>query len=217
MLEAILERGLTPTVPSDYERWHCLHWPLAMPEVMERGGFDAIVGNPPFLGGMKISPAMGQNLREWFVSVLARNESGNADLVAYFFLRAFSLLNGRGTLGLIDTNTVAQGRTRKVGLDQMVNFGFTITRTVAAGTGERRIYVRLMSPSGAVIGASGNFTYEQKSLESSASKTIEYTGEEQHVSVVVAAGNDFLAPGRYSVHLFCDGQMIGSSALNIEQ
>ena len=72
-------------------------------------------------------------------------------------------------------------------------------------------------PSGAVIGASGNFTYEQKSLESSASKTIEYTGEEQHVSVVVAAGNDFLAPGRYSVHLFCDGQMIGSSALNIEQ
>ena len=130
MLEAILERGLTPTVPSDYERWHCLHWPLAMPEVMERGGFDAIVGNPPFRGGMKISPAMGQNLREWFVSVLARNESGNADLVAYFFLRAFSLLNGRGTLGLIATNTVAQGRTRKVGLDQMVNFGFTITRAI---------------------------------------------------------------------------------------
>ncbi len=130
MLEALLERGLTPTVPSDYERWHCLHWPLAMPEVMERGGFDAIVGNPPFLGGMKISPAMGQNLREWFVSVLARNESGNADLVAYFFLRAFSLLNGRGTLGLIATNTIAQGRTRKVGLDQMVNFGFTITRAI---------------------------------------------------------------------------------------
>ena len=130
MLEALLERGLTPTVPTDYERWHCLHWPLAMPEVMERGGFDTIVGNPPFLGGMKISPAMGQNLREWFVSVLAGNESGNADLVAYFFLRAFSLLNGRGTLGVIATNTLAQGRTRKVGLDQMVNFGFTITRAI---------------------------------------------------------------------------------------
>ena len=129
-LEETLEAGLTPTVPTDYERWHCLHWPLAMPEVMERGGFDAIVGNPPFLGGMKISPAMGQNLREWFVSVLARNESGNADLVAYFFLRAFSLLNGHGTLGLIATNTLAQGRTRKVGLDQMVNFGFTITRAI---------------------------------------------------------------------------------------
>ena len=130
MLEAILERGLTPTVPTDYKRWHCLHWPLAMPEVMERGGFDAIVGNPPFLGGMKISPAMGKNLREWFVSVLAGNESGNADLVAYFFLRAFSLLNEHGALGLIATNTIAQGSTRKVGLDQMVGFGFTITRAI---------------------------------------------------------------------------------------
>lgn len=130
MLEAILERGLTPTVPTDYERWRCLHWPLAMPEVMERGGFDAIVGNPPFLGGMKISPAMGKNLREWFVSVLAGNESGNADLVAYFFLRAFSLLNEHGALGLIATNTIAQGSTRKVGLDQMVGFGFTITRAI---------------------------------------------------------------------------------------
>lgn len=94
---------------------------------------------------------------------------------------------------------------------------FTINRNVTAGTGERRVYVRLMSPSGAVVGASGNFTYEHKSLECSASKLIEYTGEEQHVSVVIAAGNDFLAPGRYSVHLFCDGQMIGSSTLNIEQ
>lgn len=130
MLEAVLERGLTPTVPTDYKRWHCLHWPLAMPEVMERGGFDAIVGNPPFLGGMKISPAMGKNLREWFVSVLAGNESGNADLVAYFFLRAFSLLNEHGALGLIATNTIAQGSTRKVGLDQMVGFGFTITRAI---------------------------------------------------------------------------------------
>ena len=130
MLGAVLERGLTPTVDTDYEHWHCLHWPLAVPEVMERGGFDAIVGNPPFLGGKKISSAMGQNLREWFVYALADGTAGNADLVAYFFLRAFSLLNGRGTVGLIATNTVAQGDTREVGLDRMVDSGFTITRAI---------------------------------------------------------------------------------------
>ena len=130
MLEAILERGLTPTVPTDYKRWHCLHWPLAMPEVMERGGFDAIVGNPPFLGGKKISGAMGANLRGWLINVLAGRPADNVDLVAYFFLRASSLLNERGTLGLIATNTVAQGDTREVGLDQMVDSGFTITRAV---------------------------------------------------------------------------------------
>jgi hypothetical protein avisC_12797 len=130
MLEAILKRGLTPTVETDYERWRCLHWPLAVPEVMERGGFDAIVGNPPFLGAKKLSPSMGQNLREWFVHVLAEGTTGNADLVAYFFLRAFSLLRPTGTLGIIATNTVAQGDTREVGLDRMVVSGFTITRAI---------------------------------------------------------------------------------------
>ena len=130
MLEAILKRGLTPTVETDYERWRCLHWPLAVPEVMERGGFDAIVGNPPFLGGQKLTGSMGQNIRDWFVNVLAEGRRGSADLVAYFFLRTFSLLNGRGTLGLIATNTLAQGDTREVGLDRMVDSGFTITRAI---------------------------------------------------------------------------------------
>ena len=130
MLGAVLERGLTPSVPTDYEHWHCLHWPLAVPEVMERGGFDAIVGNPPFLGGQKLTGAMGDNVRDWFVNILAEGRRGSADLVAYFFLRAFSLLNGRGTVGLIATNTVAQGDTREVGLDRMVDSGFTITRAI---------------------------------------------------------------------------------------
>ena len=129
-LKAILERGLTPTIPTDYERWHCLHWPLAMPEVMERGGFDAIVGNPPFLGGQKLTGAMGDNVRNWLVNILAEGQRGSADLVAYFFLRAFSLLNERGSLGIIATNTVAQGSTREVGLDQMVDSGFTITYAI---------------------------------------------------------------------------------------
>ena len=134
MLEAILKRGLTPPVETDYERWRCLHWPLAVPEVMERGGFDAIVGNPPFLGAKKLSPSMGQNLREWFVHVLAEGTTGNADLVAYFFLRAFSLLRPTGTLGIIATNTVAQGDTREVGLDRMVVGGFTITQAIQSQT-----------------------------------------------------------------------------------
>ena len=33
------------------------HWPLEFPEVMvERGGFDAVVGNPPFIGGRRLYP-----------------------------------------------------------------------------------------------------------------------------------------------------------------
>ncbi|WP_460743787.1 Eco57I restriction-modification methylase domain-containing protein [Mariniluteicoccus endophyticus] len=128
-LDQILADGLTPGVTTDYERWQCLHWPIAFADVFTDGGFDAVVGNPPFLGGKKISPAMGDTFRLWITNVLA-GRSGNGDLVAYFFLRARDILKPTGTLGLIATNTVAQGDTREVGLDQLVASGFTITRAI---------------------------------------------------------------------------------------
>ncbi|MFI7356246.1 Eco57I restriction-modification methylase domain-containing protein [Streptomyces avidinii] len=130
MLDGILEAGLTPTVTTDYARWKPLHWILAVPDVMAHGGFDAIIGNPPFLGGQKLTGAMGTNVRDWFVHILAGGRKGSADLVAYFFLRAYELLSPRGGLGLIATNTVAQGDTRQVGLDQLAAKGFTITQSI---------------------------------------------------------------------------------------
>lgn len=130
-LDDILETGLTPTVVTDYERWKPIHWVLELPDVMiDHGGFDAIVGNPPFLGGSKLTGAIGTNTREWFVNVIASSAKGNADIVAYFFLRGHQLLKETGTLGLIATNTIAQGDTREVGLDRLVAQGFFISRAV---------------------------------------------------------------------------------------
>ncbi|MCJ1708542.1 DNA methyltransferase [Microbacterium sp. VKM Ac-2923] len=130
-LQSKIDQGLTPTVETDYTRWQPLHWIIEAADVMvDHGGFDAIIGNPPFLGGQKLTGAMGTNVRDWFVNVLAQGRRGSADLVAYFFLRATSLLQTNGTLGLIATNTVAQGDSREVGLDAMVANGFTITRAI---------------------------------------------------------------------------------------
>lgn len=133
-LHTIINRGLTPTVVTDDPHWKCLHWALVVPDVLDRGrtrsGFDAIIGNPPFLGGKKMSGALGGNIREWNANVLAGMSTGQADLVASFFLRAFSLLGPSGTMGLVATNTIAQGDTREVGLDQMVASGFQITRSI---------------------------------------------------------------------------------------
>ncbi len=134
-LDQVLKRGLTPSVDTDYERWQPIHWPVELADVFAEqsgrsGGFDAVIGNPPFLGGKKVSGAVGTDVRDWFVHVLADGRRGNADLVAYFFLRAASLLRGSGTLGLIATNTIAQGDTREVGLDGMSADGFTITRSI---------------------------------------------------------------------------------------
>jgi type I restriction-modification system DNA methylase subunit len=130
-LETLIDGRLKPTVETDYERWKPLHWIIEAPDIMiDNGGFDAVVGNPPFLGGKKISGAMSTEVREWLVNQLAGGTKGNADLVAYFCLRGTSLLQRNGTLGLIATNTLAQGDTREVGLDTMVANGFTITRAI---------------------------------------------------------------------------------------
>jgi hypothetical protein len=107
------------------------HWCLEFPEVMiKRGGFDGFVGNPPFMGGKKISGALGTPFRNYLVELLAGNTKGHADLCAYFFLRVFSILSKKGQFGLIATNTIAQGDTREVGLDQLERNHSVITRAI---------------------------------------------------------------------------------------
>ena len=93
------------------------HWETEFPEVFDREnpGFDAFVGNPPFLGGKRISTVLGNQYRDW-LATLHESSSRNTDIVAHFFRRAFNLMRDRGALGLIATNTIAQGDTRSSGL-----------------------------------------------------------------------------------------------------
>jgi len=112
--------------PDLHERWP-FHWPLEFPAVFgrDRPGFDAFVGNPPFLGGRQITTHLGARYSAW----LRRQQpgsSGAADLSARFFRRAFGLLREGGTLGLIATNTIAQGDTRQTGLAWICRHGGTI-------------------------------------------------------------------------------------------
>lgn len=104
------------------------HWPLEFPEVFarKRGGFDGMVGNPPFLGGQRITGVAGTAFRDWLVAHIADGRRGSADLVAYFFLRAWRLLREGGGFGLLAVNTIAEGDTRQVGLEAMVGAGAVI-------------------------------------------------------------------------------------------
>jgi hypothetical protein len=110
--------------PSGQAR-HPFHWPLAFPEVFARegGGFDAIVGNPPFLGGQRITGAAGTAYRDWLVGAVAAGTKGSADLVAYFFLQCHALLRPGGIFGLLAVNTIAEGDTRTVGLERLLGSG----------------------------------------------------------------------------------------------
>ena len=107
------------------------HWEIEFPEVFEREnpGFDAIVGNPPFLGGKRISTTLGDSYRDWLPTVHEESNS-NADLVAHFFRRAFALDRSGGTLGLIATNTISQGDTRASGLRWICTNGGSVYSAV---------------------------------------------------------------------------------------
>ncbi|MFJ2233875.1 Eco57I restriction-modification methylase domain-containing protein [Streptomyces sp. NPDC087859] len=113
-----------------FDDWRPINWPHRFPEVFQAGGFDAIVGNPPFLGGQKLTGALGKVYREYLVQVVGHGTRGSADLAAYFVLRAHELLNAGGQTGLLATNTLAQGDTREVGLDQLVTDGVEIRQSI---------------------------------------------------------------------------------------
>ncbi len=92
------------------------HWPLEFPEVMvDRGGFDAFVGNPPFMGNKYWSANVGEFLTTYSHNILG-NKPGHSDLCALFHRRAEQLLSRTGCSGLIGCDSLREGDSLKVGL-----------------------------------------------------------------------------------------------------
>ncbi len=91
---------------------------------------DAIIGNPPFLGGSKLRKELGDDYTE---RVYARfpEVKDQVDFCVYWFRLAHENLQGTGRVGLVGTNTVGQGRTRLAGLDYIVSNGATIYEAIS--------------------------------------------------------------------------------------
>ena len=100
------------------------HWEVELPEVFGRAnpGFDAVVGNPPFLGGQKLSGTLSAPYLD-YLKLTTPGTLRMTDLVAYFFRRTFSLLRDSGTMGMVATKTIAQSDTRVGGLQRIVQHG----------------------------------------------------------------------------------------------
>lgn len=107
------------------------HWSVEFPEVFDLGGFDAFVGNPPFMSGSRISTRLGTELYS-FLHFHYPSASGQTDLCAFFFLRGFIFLRTTGTFGLVATNTISQGDTQRAGLGALITDGGIIFRAVAS-------------------------------------------------------------------------------------
>lgn len=100
------------------------HWPLAFPEVFHRenGGFDAIIGNPPFLGNRSWKASYGELLQR-IVHLVLGVPAGKIDLSAAFHRRAVDLLRNGGNYALLATSNIAEGSAIAAGLGRIVEHG----------------------------------------------------------------------------------------------
>jgi hypothetical protein len=115
-------------LPKTTERFNAFDWVSGFPKVFdgtEASGFDCIVSNPAFAGKNTIIRGNEENYLDWLKELYPKSH-GNSDLSAYFFRRAFALLRHGGTLGLVATNTIAQGDTRGTGLRWLCEYGSII-------------------------------------------------------------------------------------------
>jgi hypothetical protein len=110
------------------ERKRFFHWFLEFPEIMERGGFDCILGNPPYKGGQDLSGSYGHAFCEYVKWEFA--PAGLSDLVAYFVRRIYTLLRPGGFTAFITTNSIKDGDIRKDGLEQVLAQGGAINMAV---------------------------------------------------------------------------------------
>lgn len=122
-LERAAVRDLAKGTPSGV-RATPFHWPLHFPEVFRREahGFDAIVGNPPFLGNRLWKTALGERLQRQCEMVLGC-PPGKIDLCVVFHRRAIELLRSGGAYGLLATSNIAEGSAISVGLGEIVRRG----------------------------------------------------------------------------------------------
>jgi hypothetical protein len=125
--KALQTQAVAKAVAVSTER-RFFHWFLEFPEVMAEGGFNCVLGNPPFLGGQKLSGTFGEPFLEYIKD--AYQPIGAVDLVTYFFRRIFGIIRPGGFQSLISTNTIAQGRAREDGLDILVKQGGAINHAV---------------------------------------------------------------------------------------
>ena len=107
--------------------------------------------------------------------------------------------------------------TDKVKNVKKIAVGFTIVKNITAKTGERTLYVRIAKPDNEVLckSASDTFTYENRELAYSIKKYIEYSGEEQTVTVYWDV-EEYLPAGTYKVYIFADGTMIGQQSFSMK-
>ena len=92
---------------------------------------------------------------------------------------------------------------------------FALAKNVTAQNGMRTVYVRITSPTGSLLGNAGSFSYENRTLQCSMKKAVEYGGQETPVTLYWNV-DQALVGGTYQVSIFADGNLIGSRSVSLK-
>ncbi len=105
--------------------------------------------------------------------------------------------------------------TKKVSKCKKLMVNFSLAKNVTAASGNKTVYVRITSPSGALLGSAGSFEYENRNLTCTAKKNVEYGGKETPITLYWEV-SQALETGTYGVSIFADGNMIGSGRFSFK-
>jgi len=102
---------------------------------------------------------------------------------------------------------------KKINKMENLQVQFTINKNITATPGEKTIYIRIQKPDDDVLVKSRSdvFIFENKEINYSAKRTIEYTGDEFPMSIYWQI-EEYLMPGTYRVDIFADGNLIGQKS-----
>jgi len=123
-----------------------------------------------------------------------------------------SLASKLDATGISVSATNAKGKVqKKIKKVEQLIVSFTLTKNITAQPGERVIYVRIMKPDDDVLVKSraNVFPYENKEINYSMKRVVEYGGEELPVTLYWKV-EEYLMPGTYRADIFADGNRIGS-------
>jgi SAM-dependent methyltransferase len=106
---------------------------------------NAIIGNPPFLGGKHIR----MNLNDEYVDKIFQHfpKVKDVDFCAYWFRLAHDKIDQKGRVGLVATNSISQGKSRIAALDYITQNGGYIHEAVSTQhwSGAAKVHVSIVN------------------------------------------------------------------------
>ncbi|HUU86355.1 MAG TPA: Eco57I restriction-modification methylase domain-containing protein, partial [Candidatus Glassbacteria bacterium] len=86
--------------PDEMKRVNPFDWQREFPDAMGSGGFDCVIGNPPYVRIQTLQEWMPETA-EYLKQAYNATKAGNYDIYIVFIEHGLSLLNSRGRLGFI--------------------------------------------------------------------------------------------------------------------